>query len=157
VVALPRAFLVGVQNARDEQGHSYLTSNTEWQISIYQHPKRQNAENNPKFRMAYDIYSLGVVLLELGLWGLPHFRRFVSSPEEFARSTGARTHETLKQFVRGSTPGNQALGRGIHCSMGKRYREVVEFCLDRETSDGTRTIELIERVWKVLEALSRAL
>jgi hypothetical protein len=75
---LPRAFLVGVQSAREDPGHSSVTSSTNWQLSIYRHPKRQNAVNNPKFRMAFDIYSLGVVLLELGLWGLPHFRRFVS-------------------------------------------------------------------------------
>jgi hypothetical protein len=35
---------------------------------IYQHPDRWGADTEYRFSMLHDIYSLGVVLLEIGLW-----------------------------------------------------------------------------------------
>jgi hypothetical protein len=104
------------------------------------------------------IYSLGVVLLELGLWGLPHFRRFVSMPNEFQKANSESTIETeLKMLISCSMPKNRSLGRGIHCSMGRTYRDVVEYCLDTGASDGRSGIELVSHVWNILDTAASSL
>lgn len=35
---------------------------------IYRHPKRQGLQLDERYNMKHDIYSLGVCLLEIGLW-----------------------------------------------------------------------------------------
>jgi hypothetical protein len=44
----------------------------EWAVSMYQHPSRQRqvpeGRLNFKYTVGHDIYSLGVCMLELGLW-----------------------------------------------------------------------------------------
>lgn len=39
-----------------------------WDFDIYQHPDRLQGESAPRYISTYDVYSLGVVLLEVGLW-----------------------------------------------------------------------------------------
>lgn len=109
--------------------------------------------------MNFDVYSLGVVLLELGLWGLPNFRRFVSMPSEFqvADSVESGVNDNLKMMICGSTRENRLLGRGIHCSMGRKYRDVVEYCLDTVSSDQRGGIELVSHVWNILDAAASSL
>jgi len=106
--------------------------------------------------MAYNVYSLGFVLLELGLWSLPHFRRFVSSKQEFGSLSPTNLTEKLASFIQGSTPENRLKGRGIHCSMGRRYAEVVEFCLS-SGDDGRDQVETVKRVWHVLDDIASSL
>jgi len=155
---LPHAFLVGIQEARTDNDDSQLRVSSDWRLNIYRHPRRQTGQEVGRFRMAYDVYSLGVVLLELGLWSLPHFRRFVSLPEEFKSpsSTGLSVAEKLVGFIQGSTPENRLKGRGIHCSMGRRYLEVVQFCLNRG-DNGRDQVETVEKVWQVLDDISNTL
>jgi hypothetical protein len=122
---LPRAFLIGAQRARTNQGYSSLTSNQDWRLNIYRHPSRHNSEANARFSIAFNVYSLGVVLVELGLWGLPHLLWFVSM-KEFQKGESLGLDKKLKMLVSCSTPDKHALERGIHCSVERKYREVVE-------------------------------
>lgn len=39
-----------------------------WTENIYRHPSRQGIHPESRYNMGHDIYSLGVVLLEIGLW-----------------------------------------------------------------------------------------
>jgi hypothetical protein len=41
---------------------------TEWTENIYRHPERQGLQIQTKYNLGHDIYSLGVCLLEIGLW-----------------------------------------------------------------------------------------
>jgi hypothetical protein len=44
-----------------------LTANSEVEANFYRHPVRQGKPSE-SFTVVHDIYSLGVVLLEIGLW-----------------------------------------------------------------------------------------
>jgi hypothetical protein len=41
---------------------------SEWIENIYRHPERQGIQIQQKYNLGHDIYSLGVCLLEVGLW-----------------------------------------------------------------------------------------
>jgi serine/threonine protein kinase len=54
------AFLLGVDILQ--------SGDTAWERNLYRHPTRQGLYVNDKHVMQHDIYSMGVSLLELGLW-----------------------------------------------------------------------------------------
>jgi serine/threonine protein kinase len=65
-------YLVGFSYARRGTARSTGSSRADWRNEIYRHPERQAAELgiDPEayYKPYHDVYSLGVVLLELGLW-----------------------------------------------------------------------------------------
>lgn len=40
----------------------------DWTKNIYRHPQRQGLQLEKRYHMGHDLYSLGICLLELGLW-----------------------------------------------------------------------------------------
>lgn len=62
-------FLTGFGQARQETPDTYssLRASTDWEQDLYSHPSRQG-QPTAKYTMAHDIYSIGVILLEIGLW-----------------------------------------------------------------------------------------
>lgn len=108
--------------------------------------------------MSFDIYSVGVILLALTLWGLPHFRRFVDMPEVFPKTSPTMRGAAVMELVKGFTEKNRLLGPGIHCELGRKYRDIVEYCLSRSVLDsGDRSLEFVQQVWTKLNELSNAL
>lgn len=69
-------FLVGFDKFRLAEGGTYYVSDGVWQYDLYRHPKRQGPQPEDGSMMQHDIYSLGVCLLEIGLW-----TSFVHYPE----------------------------------------------------------------------------
>lgn len=74
-VAFPRglghAFLVGFEYARRGTGRSTGSGHWDWKDDMYRHPDRQNKDGvdlETYFSAKHDVYSAGVVLLELGAW-----------------------------------------------------------------------------------------
>ncbi|KAK2760027.1 hypothetical protein FQN54_002763 [Arachnomyces sp. PD_36] len=65
---LGNLYLVGFEKLRPAEGMTYRTSDGDWHRDIYRHPSRQGTQPEERYQMQHDIYSLGVVLLELGLW-----------------------------------------------------------------------------------------
>jgi len=59
-------WLIGFEHARREDGKTSLATDTRFDRCVYRHPQRW-AEPLRSGRI-HDIYSLGVVLLEIGLW-----------------------------------------------------------------------------------------
>jgi hypothetical protein len=62
-------YLIGFEQIRLAKGRALLRGDAAWQKNIYQHPSRQSISPEEAYRMQHDIHSLGVCLLEIGLWG----------------------------------------------------------------------------------------
>ena len=130
---LPRnAFLIGFEVMRIEQGRSdkAQTRSAQEAANLYQHPERLQSDRNETeiFKMQHDVYSLGVCLLEIGLW-----RSFVSYNEygpEVEHKQGLRLQE-------GQVPAPDAIKNHfvrlakseLVKEMGIEYSEVVHRCL----------------------------
>jgi serine/threonine protein kinase len=78
-------FLAGFEQFRMEDGNTYRAGDDKWQRNLCKippnfsvimltsslpdrHPSRQGTHPEVDYEMQHDIYSLGVVLLEIGLW-----------------------------------------------------------------------------------------
>jgi len=61
-------FLVGFDSVRKATAASSMILVEEWKKNIYLHPDRHRMAQGDEFTMRHDIYSLGVVLLEVSLW-----------------------------------------------------------------------------------------
>ena len=65
---LGKPFLVGFEKFRLADGRTYHIGDSLWQQNLYRHPTRQGLRPIEDYRMQHDIYSLGVCLLEIGMW-----------------------------------------------------------------------------------------
>lgn len=64
---LGRPFLVGFERFRKDATVTHRFGDDLWERNLYRHPQRQGIAPDEDFSMQHDIYSLGVVLLEIGL------------------------------------------------------------------------------------------
>ena len=64
---LSQPWVLGFDFSRPESFFSYGVEDTFPLRNIYRHPERQQSPSQP-FNKLHDIYALGVVLLEIGLW-----------------------------------------------------------------------------------------
>jgi serine/threonine protein kinase len=122
--------LVGFGNFRDAEGGTLRSGDTLWEKNIYRHPRRQGQTPQDDYIMQHDIYSLGVCLLELGLW------------ESFVVYEGNHTvpsPSTLVRFAENGLDSQQPSLIMDHLvsmtrellprRMGTIYSKVVETCL----------------------------
>ena len=63
-----KAYLVGFERSRPAAANTNLTGDMIWERNLYRHPSRQGTRPEEAYAMQHDIYSLGVCLLEIGLW-----------------------------------------------------------------------------------------
>lgn len=61
-------YLIGFEQVRTADGRTYRQGDPTWSKDLYRHPDRQGAAPSEDYCMQHDIYSLGVCLLEIGLW-----------------------------------------------------------------------------------------
>ncbi|KAI9713713.1 MAG: hypothetical protein M1812_006551 [Candelaria pacifica] len=127
-------FLVGFENFRSATGHSYLIGDSLWHKNLYRHPKRQGLHPEEEYIMQHDIYSLGVCLLEIGLWSpFVFYYKGASKPE--VGSVLGLSHELFEMKDQRKKAFEikrilVALAKDhLPCVMGKRYTEVVLSCL----------------------------
>ncbi|KAH7125149.1 hypothetical protein B0J11DRAFT_298962 [Dendryphion nanum] len=78
-------FLLGFERFRAISGHTFRAGDCVWQKELYRHPQRQGIRPEEAYRMQHDIYSLGVCLLEIGLW--ESFLAFSQEDQEPTAST----------------------------------------------------------------------
>ncbi|KAJ3475007.1 hypothetical protein NLG97_g9612 [Lecanicillium saksenae] len=126
-------FLVGFEQFRVESARTYRTGDGKWEHNLYRHPSRQGIRPDVDYRMRHDIYSLGVVLLEIGIWT----SLVVYDGQD--SSCSPRPHEILGSIDVGSGQnGRKSAYKKILESLaetelpsrlGKRYTEVVLRCL----------------------------
>ncbi|KAH0565507.1 hypothetical protein GP486_001101 [Trichoglossum hirsutum] len=129
------SFLMGFDFARKEDETSTRVGDNEWYRNIYRHPQRQGVHPEVDFNMLHDIYSLGVVLLEIALW-----RSFVLIEKDvygglkyagnreacrfFDRNTGKlkNPYEIWELFIRRSET-------VVAPALGYKYRDTILMCL----------------------------
>jgi hypothetical protein len=74
---LGSSFLLGFNQFRNTNFQTDLVGDPAWHRNLYRHPQRQGTFVEERYVMQHDIYSLGVCLLEIGLW-----RSFVWYPND---------------------------------------------------------------------------
>lgn len=125
------AFLVGFDSFRMASGRTLRKGEASWERCLYQHPDRIGAISKD-YIMQHDIYSLGVCLLELGLW-----ESFVSYDELTLASNGnGNAPAPARAPILGTGGGLYFqehllfLAQGeLRKRMGTRYSDVVVTCL----------------------------
>lgn len=136
-------FLAGFDSFRKEDGRTRRLGDDSVEKGLYRHPSRQGLNPEAEYIMQHDIYSLGVCLLEIGLW-----RSFISYDSKgekpmlsdaFDLPTELSQQETLR-FVRTSAAGHLLLlaREKLSSCMGDKYADVVQTCLtclDPDNSD----------------------
>ena len=122
--------LVGFGDFRDAEGRTLRSGDTLWEKNIYRHPRRQGQTPQDDYIMQHDIYSLGVCLLELGLWEsfvVYEGKHAVPSPSAllgFAENgLDSQQPSLIKDHLLSMT--RELLPR----RMGTIYSKVVETCL----------------------------
>ena len=143
--------LVGFEEFRTEDGKTYRTGDEEGEKNLYRHPRRQGSAPQEDYVMQHDIYSLGVCLLEVGLW--QSILNFSTDNEEQAAM--ASVTETLLPSDSLSKEGLLAakdhlvnLARiKLPPVVGNKYAEVVATCLtclDEDNGDFGDEEELLD-------------
>jgi serine/threonine protein kinase len=136
---LGSAFLVGFGNIRLESGQTNRRGDADWHKNIYRHPERQGLDLAKPYIMQHDIYSLGVCLLEIGLWqsfiqydgDSPNYERS-QSHSLYADDQGPHSSYRVKESLRALA------GDPLRRHMGSNYARVVEnclTCLDEDNED----------------------
>lgn len=132
-------YLVNFSSAREDVGTTDLSleqQENEWFLNVYRHPARQGANISARFTMAHDAYSLGVVLLEIGMW-----RPLERSEVEIKGKTPKEVRKVLIKMADGSA-----------IQMGSRYKDLVLWCLGLEDVNLGMTV-YAEQVLERLESL----
>ena len=129
-----RPYIVGFDTSRSFRGVSAkLPPSFKWENRVYTHPARQRANEYEPFRMLFDIYSLGVVLLEicqLKCFKHSDYRTDLGWTEIVAEAVQKRLQDLAHDLVK---------------VVGKTYAEIVETCLsgkfriDAEEDDAEET------------------
>ena len=65
---LSPAYLTNWTMLRETSATSHRHGDKEWDRNFYRHYHRQGTKPQERYQIKYDIYSLGVCLLEIGLW-----------------------------------------------------------------------------------------
>ena len=111
-------YLCGFEYARPLDDRSLLRSAWDFKRSVYCHPSRQGLQSKA-FRKEHDIYSFGIVMMELGLWDLVED----CFPSSAVIGKNISSYEVWSKIV-----GN-AKGRLSHY-MGNSYSQATLLCLD---------------------------
>jgi hypothetical protein len=114
---LGTTYLVGFGNARNEGPWSPMIGEVSWEKDIYLHPQRQGLVPSQTYSLLHDIYSLGVVLLEVACW-----QSLVQSEfgDDGVRLTGEEMREDLVKKARKMVP----------VVIGDKFADVVLSCLN---------------------------
>jgi serine/threonine protein kinase len=127
-------FLVDFEFARPQTAETQYTFDNNLERNLYRHPDRQGAPT-VSFRKMHDIYSLGVVLLEIGLW-------------QTAMSIHQNATKKLKEGVMMNPHAMQNLyieiaRRRLPHHMGPAYRDAVVKCLSCKFTDDDSRLAII--------------
>ncbi|KAF4424034.1 hypothetical protein CFRS1_v006871 [Colletotrichum fructicola] len=133
------AYLLGFDSFRNVNFHTLKVGDDAWERNLYRHPTRQGIQAQEAYIMQHDVYSLGVCLLELGLWD--SFVEYNSVAGEACSDKVPGTGLGLSLSDFDFQPGNieqtfkiknQLVGlarAGLPARMGDKYASAVITCL----------------------------
>ncbi|KAH8430065.1 uncharacterized protein LDX57_007736 [Aspergillus melleus] len=155
---LPPCYVAGFEHSRGVQMESDRTGDGKWDKNLYHHPNRQGLQGNSEYSMLHDIYSVGVLLLEIGLWGRTPLVPFRANPTAFDTSTPLRMKESLLELVEGTRRGIPKRS-GLAAFMGDKYASVVRYCLEVSETSAEAPIgyQFVQEVWVKLDSIRAAL
>jgi len=129
---LGASFLLGFERFRLADGRTMLFGDCAWEKNLYRHPRRQGLTPEEDYTMQHDIYSLGVCLLEIGLWEsfvIYHNEEspptpspalaILDDPEKDGIKKASLVKDILVSLARQRLPSR----------MGDKYTEIVITCL----------------------------
>ncbi|KAL9473687.1 hypothetical protein ACSS6W_008067 [Trichoderma asperelloides] len=146
------AYLMGFDLIRGEEAATYKQGTFSgqkaysplqhvWNNGIFQHPDRLQGAKSPRYVQCYDIYSLGVVLLEIGVW---------KPLKQVARHLRTMNPAEWGGELKKMTPD---IGR----RMGVKYQGIVEWCLsvskDQNITDADFAQAVLDPLDNILSAL----
>lgn len=115
-------YLVGYDGIRKAEARSLLINEEQWERKIYLDPQRHDLKKGDDFIMRHDIYSLGVVLLEVACWSTFTNReglgRYLFDEDRKLLSP----NDLRKRFI-------EQAGKRIPPTLGNKYHDVVVSCL----------------------------
>ncbi|KAH7146923.1 hypothetical protein B0J13DRAFT_664687 [Dactylonectria estremocensis] len=141
--SLGSPYLINFGMARSNEAHTdpERQGSEMFELDIYSHYERQPGHGFLRYTMAHDVYSLGVVLLELGLWWpLEEMRNKLEKLSAYERKDAL-----LK------------LARGTEILMGRKYAQIVEWCLSLSGNDDAGNVKYAAEVLEKLEDLANAI
>ncbi|KAI9857116.1 MAG: hypothetical protein M1813_008607 [Trichoglossum hirsutum] len=135
-----KPYLLGFDTSRPNQpgevSEKPLSSPEE---DLYRHPHYKGSDPRP-FKPPYDIYSLGILLFEIGMWRIVSYQSGRSSQSSIRRAVSLSDPQFIQKVVMGPV---KDLGR----YMGANYRDAVLACLNLD----------FDRVWDESEDAERTL
>ena len=128
-----KPYMIGLDRFRQIDARSMRSSDDLWYKDIYRHPSRQGIRPERDYIMQHDIYSLGVCLLEIGLWrsfqlwnndaDVPSVNEDLLSKKDFEiKNPRSRALEVKKRLIR-------LAEQRLPGSMGRIYASTVVSCL----------------------------
>jgi Protein tyrosine and serine/threonine kinase len=129
---LGASFLVGFEKFRLVDGRTTRSGDCIWEKDLYRHPRRQGLKPEEDYTMQHDIYSLGVCLLEIGLW-----KSFVTYHDEGSHPSPstllAALNDSEKDKIKKAFHVKDALvdlaKQRLPSRIGDKYTEIVVTCL----------------------------
>jgi hypothetical protein len=112
-----------------------------WDFEIFQHPQRQQGETSQRYIRTFDIYSLGVVLLEVGFW--EPLRKVARDITQDDPSSWARELSDIVPLLGART--------------GERYQSLVAWCLNLKGDHIVKDAEFLQQVLDPLEDIVNVL
>ena len=124
-------YLVDFEYSRPESGTTFRLRDNDDERNLYRHPEIQDVANS-SFSKLHDIYSLGVLLLEIALWQTAR-----SMLDELKRRNKQHTGEQVNAYGLQEWYISRAKKKVAHL-MGAPYQSAVLACLESKYKDQTR-------------------
>ncbi|KAI0859170.1 hypothetical protein F4860DRAFT_484115 [Xylaria cubensis] len=153
----PVPYLVGSRSSRQVFWYSDYRSTESWYYNIYRHPSRHRSDSNARYVMGFDAYSLGVILMELALYSSPDYCPFITMEDTFKGKSEDKLRSELMKLLDGFGHISNNASQGVQAIMGRKYHEVVMYCLDRRDTEKEESIAFVKNVWIKLNDLELAL
>ncbi|KAJ4245101.1 hypothetical protein NW757_010111 [Fusarium falciforme] len=123
---LGKPFLVGFDNVRNVDAASLLLPVEDWKKNIYLSPRRQRLQQVDEFQMEDDMYSVGVVLIEIAFWASFQDKSAAQLGKlvwQDASQSALKGPEQLKKTYISLAAG------AVPRKMGQKYADIAMACL----------------------------